>query len=449
MNILILGAGEIGFYIAEQVSEDGHHVCVIESNDDVAAEVMEKLDVRVINGNGSSVSVLEEAGVAECDLFLGLSSGDNTNVVAASLAKSLGAKKAVARVHSEVQQQQWLFDYRKHFDIDYLFSSERNAAVDLAKYIRNPDALTVEEIAGGRIELQIIELQAGSHAAGKRLVELELPQRIRIGSIRRLENNIVPTANELLQVGDVITLFGNPRGLRDVLRMFRKATPVSEDKRVAIFGGGEYGLALAQMLEGGGFRTRIFEKDTERCEVLSKLLQRTTLINADATSMRQLREEQVGDVDFFVAATTDDEDNVMTCLQAKELGAKHCITLIHRADYADTITHSSERLGIAGAVSPRLSARKHLLRFMTGESLSSILSLEGGIDLVEFVVSANGELDGKTVAEAPWPAGSGLVALTHGSSAVVPSAQDKLVAGDSLVALVSTEARKSLEKLIG
>ncbi|MFV0338703.1 MAG: Trk system potassium transporter TrkA [Chthoniobacterales bacterium] len=449
MNILILGAGEIGFYIAERVSEDGHHVCVVESNEEVAAEVSDKLDVRVIPGNGSSVNLLEEAGIAECDLFLGLSSNDNTNVVAASLAKSLGAKKVVARVHSEVQQQQWLFDYRKHFDIDHLFSSERIAAVDLAKYIRNPDALTVEEIAGGRIELQIIELRAGSYAAGKRLVELNLPQRIRIGSIRRLEKNIVPSANELLQVGDVITLFGNPRGLSDVLGMFRKTSPTREDRRVVIFGGGEYGLALAQMLESGGFRTRIFERDRDRCEVLSHLLRRTTLINADATSMRQLREEQVGEADFFVAATTDDEDNVMTCLQAKDLGARHCITLIHRADYADTIMRSSDKLGITGAISPRLSARRHLLRFMSGESLSDLLSLDGGIDLVEFVVDAEGPLHGKKIAEVPWPEGSGLVALTHGSSAMVPSAGDELAAGDSVVALVSSGSRKALAKLIG
>jgi trk system potassium uptake protein TrkA len=377
MNILILGAGEIGYYLAEQLSSDDYNICVVENDESVAAEVREKLDARVVFGNGSSVSVLEEAGVSECDVFLGLSSSDNTNVVAASLAKTLGARKAIARVHSEVQQQQWLFDYRTHFGIDYLFSSERIAAVDLAKFIRNPDCLTVEEVAGGRIELQVIEVQPGSRAVGLSLSELALPPRIRVGSIRRGKDNLIASAEERLLKDDVVTLFGNPRKLQEVVPIFRTFSPGNEEQRVVIFGGGEYGLALAQMLESGRFRIRIFERDPRRCEVLSKLLGKTTLINADATSLRQLREEQVGEADFFVAATLDDEDNVMTCLQARDLGATHCLTLIHRADYAETITRAGEKLGIMGAVSPRVATKRDLMRFLTGDRFSKILTLEG------------------------------------------------------------------------
>jgi len=448
MNILILGAGEIGFYLAEQLSETEHNVCIIEADENVANEVADKIDARIVQGNGSAVSVLEEAGVAECDVFLGLSSSDNTNVVAASLAKSLGTKKVIARVHSEVQQQQWLFDYRTHFNIDYLFSSERIAAVELAKFIRNPHSLTVEEVAGGRIELQVIEVQSGSAATGHALRDLPLPPRIRIGSIRRSDRNIIPSAQESLKSGDVVTLFGNPRRLQEIMHMFRSVPPSQEETRVVIFGGGEYGLALAQMLEGGRFRTRIFEKNERRCEVLSRLLRNTTLINADATSMRQLREEQVGEADFFIAATLDDEDNVMTCLQARDLGAKHCVTLIHRADYADTITRAGDRLGILGAVSPRVATKRDLMRFMTGDRFSTLLELENDIELIEFPVHKDGRLDGKKVSDIAWPEGSGLVALTHGSSAAVPSAEDVLHGGDSVIALVSKSARREFSRLV-
>ncbi len=449
MNILILGVGEIGYYMAEQLSGLDHNICIIEADEKVAAEANDKLDARVVEGNGALVSVLEDAGVAEADVFLGLSSEDNTNLVAASLAKSLGAKKTIARVHSDVQKDQWLFDFRTHFHVDYLFSSERLAAVELAKYIRNPECLIVEEIARGRVELQQTKVAPGSQAAGHTLRELKLPARVRVGSIERDGAALVPGGNEKLHAGDVVTLFGNTHALQSVTPFFHKSGQGNEEVRVVIFGGGEYGLALAQMLEGGRFRTRIFEQDERRCEYLNSILQNTTLINADATSMRQLREEQVGNADFFVAATSDDEDNVMTCLQAKDLGVKHCLTLIHRADYADAITRAGTKLGIMGAISPRVATSRDLMRFITTERFSIITKLRGNIDVIEFAVHDDSPLKGKSIAQIDWPNGSGLVALTRGSSASVPSAEDVLEQGDMLVAMVAADARKLFDRLVG
>lgn len=449
MNILILGVGEIGYYLAEQLSGQDHNICIIEADEKVAAEANDKLDARVVEGNGALVSVLEDAGVAEADVFLGLSSMDNTNLVAASLARSLGAKKTIARVHSDVQKDQWLFDFRTHFNVDYLFSSERLAAVELAKYIRNPDCLIVEEIARGRIELQQTKIAPGSKAAGHSLRELKLPPRIRVGSVERDGAARIPDADDRLHAGDVVTLFGNTLALQDVAPYFHKAGEGSDEVRVVIFGGGEYGFALAQMLEGGRFRTRIFERDARRCEYLNSILQNTTLINADATSMRQLKEEQVGEADFFVAATADDEDNVMTCLQAKDLGVRHCLTLIHRADYADAITRAGSKLGILGAVSPRVATSRDLMRFITTDTFNIITQLRGGLDVMEFIVREGSPLAGQTVASVDWPKGSGLIALTRGSAASVPSAEDMLEKGDVLVAMVAGTARQAFSRLVG
>ncbi len=447
MNIIILGAGEIGFHMAQTLVAQAHNVTVIEENERVAADVSDKLDALVVRGNGSSVSLLEEARVAECDVFLGLSSEDNTNVVAASLAKSLGAKKSIARVHSDVQRDQWLLDYRAHFNVDYLFSSERLAAVELAKHIRNPDCLIVEEVARGRIELQQTPIQPNSEAVGKRLRDLGLPARVRVGSIQRGGQAIIPDGDEILTDGDVVTLFGNPRTLQDVVPRFRGGRS-REETRVVIFGGGEYGFALAQMLEGGRFRTRIVERDAKRCEYLAKVLQRTTLINADATSFQLLKEERVGEADFFVGATLEDEDNVMTCLQAKDLGVKHCLTLIHRADYADAVTRAGGKLGILGAVSPRVATARDLMRFCTDERFNTLVRLTGGIDVIEFTVREGGNLAGNAVSAVDWPKGSGLVSVTHGPHATVPAANDVLAAGDVVVAMVAQDARKAFSKLI-
>jgi trk system potassium uptake protein TrkA len=404
--------------------------------------------VRVVIGNGAAVSVLEEAGVSECDVFYGLSSSDNTNVVAASIARPLGAKKTIARIRSDVQQDQWLFDFRTHFGVDYLFSSERLAAVELAKYIRNPDCLMVEEIARGRIELQQKALSLRTPACGKALRDLHLPARVRVGSIQRGDQVFIPGGDEVLAPGDVVTLFGATNLLSEAAPLFRHEAESAEEPRVVIFGGGQYGLALAQMLEGGRFRTRIFESSAKRCARLSKLLQNTTLIHADGTSMAQLREEQVGEADFFVAATLQDEDNVMTCLQARDLGVRHCITLIHRADYADAVIRAGSRLGILGAVSPRVATSRELLRFTVGDNADTLVTLNGGLDVIEFTIRENSALASRSVLETSWPKGSLLISLTRGSSASVPAADDILQAGDVIAAMVAPTARKAFNQLL-
>ncbi|MCS7008675.1 MAG: NAD-binding protein, partial [Chthoniobacterales bacterium] len=327
--------------------------------------------------------------------------------------------------------------------------TEHLAAVELAKFLRNPDALIVEEMAGGKIELQQIEVEPRSRADGCKLINLGLPPRVRIGCIQRANNLQIPRATTELISGDIVTLFGNPRALQEALLAFRTKSPQkTEEKRVVIFGGGEYGLCLARMLENGPFRTRIIEKSYSRCEYLSRLLKNTTLIHADATSTRILREEQIGEADFFVATSHDDEDNVMTCLQAADLGVPRCITIIHRADYAEVISRSGPRIGIAGAVSPRTATRRDLARFITGEKLHTLAKLPGGVEIVEFNIRKNSPLVGKRVSQVPWPEGSGLVALSRGSTANVPAADDELQEGDIVIALVADQTRKDFSKVI-
>jgi trk system potassium uptake protein TrkA len=448
VNIIIVGAGEVGRYLAESLSSRLHNLSIIESNERLAEDLNERLDGRVICGTGTSVATLAEANVAECELFLALTSDDNTNLVSASMAKSLGARKTIARVHTGVQREEWLFDFKAHFGIDYLFSTERLAAVELAKFVRNPERLLVEELARGRIELQQIEVSAASRAVGRSLQDLALPPRVRIGMIEREKQHFVPAAREELQAGDVVTLFGEPRKLGEVISLLQPGARDEHERNVVVFGGGEYGLMLAQMLEGKRFRVRIMEKDRRRCEFLANTLQNTVVIHGDATSQKQLREEQVGEADFFIAATEDDEDNVMTCLQAKHLGTKYTLALIHRVDYADVVSRSSEQLGIMGAVSPREAANRDLLRFMTSEKYHVVMALADGAEVLESVVREGGSLAEKRVAEVQWPEGAGLVALLQGSEAMVPTADDVLRPGDTVYAIVSPQSKKALVKLL-
>jgi trk system potassium uptake protein TrkA len=153
MNIIIVGAGEVGRHMAESLSREAHSIVVIESNATLAHDLEQSLDAKVVHGDGTSITVLLEAEVGNCDLFLALTSDNTVNMMTASMATKLEAGKVICRVHPGLQREEWLFDYRGHFGIDHIFSSERLSAIELAKFIRNPDSLVVEEVAQGKIEL--------------------------------------------------------------------------------------------------------------------------------------------------------------------------------------------------------------------------------------------------------------------------------------------------------
>lgn len=448
MNIVIVGAGEVGSHLGESLVTESHNIFVVEQSESVVNDLQDKLDAHVVCGSGNSVAALEEAMIAEADVLLALTSDDSANLVTSSMAKALGAKQTLCRVHGAIQREEWLFNYREHFHIDYLFSSERLAAIELAKFIRNPDSLLVEEFARGRIELQQVDVGTDSSVIGCKLAELKLPERVRVGMIERGSRQFVPGAQDAIEAGDRVTVFGEPRRLEELSSMLRVKRESAGQRNVVVFGGTETGVALAQMLESGGYKVRVFESDKKRCAALAQLLQETVIINADATSLPHLREERVGEADFFVAATDQDEDNVMTCLQASNLGTRHTLALIHRADYADAIQRTGKVLGILGAVSPREAVRRDLMRFMTPQGHRRVLGLGNTAEVIETKIPAYSVLAEKTVGEIKWPRACGLVALLRGQNALVPSARDMMKPGDTIYAIVTDESRSEFNALL-
>ena len=447
MKIIIVGAGEVGRHLAVSFSREAHSIVVIEQDAKVAEELEQQIDGRVLTGDGATANLLIEAGVVECELFLALTSDSTVNMMAASMAKKLEAQKVIARVHPGVQREEWLFDYRGHFGIDHIFSSERLSAVELSKFVRNPDSLMVEEIARGRIEVQQVRVSERSDAVGKRLIDLKAPERTRVAAITRGGEHFVPTAEDAMAAGDIITIFGEPNRLRKLATRLQKGSGHEEALRVVIFGGGEYGFSLAQMLESFNCKVRILEIDPERAQELTGLLADTTVLNTDGTVLSELEEEQVGDADFFIATSGSDEDNVMTCLQANNLGSKNCLTLIHRADYADAISTSGRHFGVIAAVSPREATRRELERFLTSDKFHTVKKMGAG-EVIETVVAKASIAAEHMVSEIEWPEGCVLVARMRGLQAIVPGPEDTLKPGDTIYAMVAPKVRKKFLKLV-
>lgn len=449
MKILIVGAGEVGTHMATNLSAEHHHITVLEKNEKRASILRDKIDGRVLVADGTSVEELIQAEASDADLFFAVTSNNNANLVAASIANELGAKKTICRVHPDVQRLEWMFDYRNHFKIDYIFSSEKTVAANLAKHIRSGDALSIEEIARGRIEFHQVMVANDSEALNQGLAQLDLPERVRIASISRDNKHFIPDASTALLENDVLTLFGEPRKLNEVSQKLGSKISAKKTKNVVIFGGSDYALMLAQMLVSWDCKIRIFEKDEEQCEYLREILPEKSvqILNIDGTKIEELKEEQVGEADFFIATGLNDEDNVMTCLQAHTLGVKRCLTIIHRADYASAIAGLGSKFGIDTVVSPREAVRKELMTFVTSDRYHVISTLSAG-ELIEASISESSSIANKKVSEIKWPKKAGLVAIMRDTQVKVPAAHDDIMAGDNIFALVSKKSKRKFLKLL-
>ncbi len=448
MKVVIVGAGEVGRHLSQVLSDTGHDVTVIEADPDRAFAIDEEHNVRVIVGSGSSAATLKKAIVHGCDHFLAMTSNDETNLISSSLARVLGAKTVVSRIHDQTFTETSLVNYPLHFGIDMMLNPEGLCAVELAKSIRNPARIAVENFARGQIEAQRIVVDAKARFRGKALRDLKLHPQIKFGFYQRGEEQDIPSADTVLEEGDIVTVFGPPGELYK-LRSNLDPHSAGKEVRVVIFGGSETAVALVRLLGNPRFKIRVIERNEEKCRRLAERFPEVTFINGDGTSLRLLEEEQIGNADYFVASTSDDERNVMTSIQAAKLGAKHVQTVINKSDYEEILYNLRSALEIETMVAPRLVTANEVLRYLSNEPYIELFSFpEQAARILEFHVSLDSPCAGKQLKEIAWPKHAVLVALLHKYEVKVPGAEDKILAGDRVVVITREENTKDLLRLL-
>ncbi len=449
MKIIIVGAGEVGHNLCATLAAAGHDVTLIEQSEKRCEKLDEEQNARIVTGNGSSARQLVEVEVAKCDAFLAMTSDDRTNVISCSLAKGLGAKNTIARIHDETYSDNSFINYQLHFGIDLLVNPEAICAVELAKEIRSAGRVAVENFARGQIEVQQQKVATGSRLIGKQLKDLKLDPRVRIGYVLRNGKSEVASAETQMQEGDIVTLFGHPEVLFSLRERFDPKHKV-EIARVVLFGGSETAISLIRLLTNPRFKVRVIEKDPVKCHSLAERFPHVTVINGDATSLRLLEEEQIGSADYFVACTKDDEENILTCLQAAKLGANHVQLVINKGDYDQLLGILKTMLGIEVVVSPRQATADFMLRNLSTDAVANLAEMPGGGGrILELRIAHSSPCVGRKVKDIQLPRGSLFVALLHKFKAKVPAADDTILAGDRVVVIANAEQEKAvLEALV-
>lgn len=449
MKTIIVGAGEVGSTISQNLSRRGHNVTLIERTAEGAARIEAELDVKVLRGNGSSAVMLAGAGIAEARNFLALTSDDRTNLVACKVARELGGKLfTVARIHDQTYLDYSRVDYQALFDVDFFLNPERLCAVELAKAIRHPGRVAIEHFARGQIEVQTMAVSPRSKLAGKRLRDMRVDPRLRIGMVTRDGETSVAQAGTVLEAGDQITVFGKLEAVSGFRRLVEPGDG-GGSVRVVLYGGSEIAVSLVRLLGHPRFKVRVIEPDPEVCESMADRFPHLTVVRGDATSKRLLEEEQIEGVDYFVACTKVDEHNIMTCLQAAKLGARHVQLVINKPDYEGLLDDLRATMGVASVVSPRQASAEELIRYLERGTVVELSSMSvRSTRLLEIAVSPESAAIGRPLRELALPPGCLLLAILRGIEATVPGAGDSIEKGDRVLLAVDEPNRREVVRLL-
>jgi trk system potassium uptake protein len=454
MNIIILGAGRVGESVAENLVSERNDITVIDHDPERLRLLEERLDLRGVVGNGIQPSVLREAGVQDADMVIACAASDETNLVACKVAHDVfSVPTTIARLRSpEFVEGDELLS-KNGFAVDHVICPEESVTRYIHQLIDYPEALQVLQFAGGRVSLIAVRAAFGGALVGHTIGEFRerFPHaEMRVVAVYRLDTEMEATANTRILAGDEIFVLADTQKIRFVLAAIHNIDkPV---QRLMIAGGGKVGLRLARSLSGQ-CQVKIIERDRKRCEYLAGQLPSTTLVlNGDGPDEDLLLEENVGEMDLFVALTSDDEDNIMAAMLAKRMGARRVMSLINRRAYADMLQGST----IDIAISPSHTVIGELLAHVRRGDVVAVHSLRhGAAEALEGVARGDvktSRLVGRRIEEIKLPPGARFGAIVRGEgrkSEVLMPHHDTLIEADDHVVIFIPHKRmvREVEKL--
>jgi trk system potassium uptake protein TrkA len=441
MHIVIIGLGEVGRHLLSVLAPESHDVVAVDSEPEHVEYVAEHFDVATLVGYGASQDTLVAAGVASADLVVAVTNHDEVNLIAALAAQKMGAKRVIARAQGD-EWARWTEGVRYNLlGVDVVINPRVLVAAELAKIARSHGATDVIDLAQDRIELVQIELDEASRHTGKTLDKVPMPREALIAAVVRGGELFIPGGTDVLLPSDRVYLIGRPTAVLEAEDMFSKGR---EARRVVIVGGGVIGEALARHLLTDGATVMLVEKTRERAEELATELEKVTVVHGDGTNLELLEEEEVGTYDLFAAVTPHDEVNLMAALLAQRVGVPRTACVVQRGDYMDIY----RKLGIDIALSPRLVASDHILRFARTTQIQSLTVLDGGkAEVLELSASRGSRVLGVPLKRMNLPRGSLLGAIVHGDQVIIPRGDDVVHQGDTVVVLATAAARPTIERL--
>ncbi|MGM0423805.1 MAG: Trk system potassium transporter TrkA [Thermodesulfobacteriota bacterium] len=444
MRIIIIGAGEVGSYIAWRLAAENKEVVVVDRDPNVLAGIAEKLDVETVQGPGSSPRILEEAGVKRADLLLAVTDSDEINLIACTFTNILAPNLIkVARIRNPEYTEYQEVLARDLLHIDIVINPEQEVIASIERLMSAPGAAEISEFTDVQVNLAGIWIHEGNRLVGLDLAQVKQKLGVAnfiVAAIFRGDKAIIPSGENVIKAGDLVYFVCAKKDLPQVLQAFGSKSMQQHD--VMIIGGGNIGFRLAKQLERKkGLQVKLLERDRERCEFLAQNLERSIVLYGDGTDQDLLQQENVSEMDVVITLTGDEENNILCSLLAKSMGSKMTITRIDKNAYLPLM----QTIGLEHTVSPRLSAANSILRYVRHGTVISSISIQDKAEALEVSVGSDSLLANKTLKDLPFPKGAIVLCIISSQEVVIPTGESVIKSGDKLVILSTRKQISQVE----
>ncbi len=443
MKIIIAGGGEVGYYLAKLLTKESHSIVLIDNRIKVLNRADSEMDLLTIHGNAYSISILDKAGVADCDLLIAVTSSETTNLTIATVGKQLGAKKTIARVNnSEFLKLKDRLDLSK-MGIDVIISPEDLASKEIIRLLRRSSFSNAFDFEFGKLTLLGAYLTIDSVLLGRKFECLDTyneKNNFTAIAIERDGDATIPHGDYVVEEGDHIFFLCKPAGIDEIREICGKAK--LEVKNVMIMGGGIVGYNTAKKISRRK-NVKLIESDEERCLELADLLADTLIINDDGHDVHLLEDENISEMDAFIAVTGNSETNIMSCLVAKNHGVTKTIAMVENMDYINL----SQTIGIDTLINKKLIAANNIFRYVRQANIINIAGIHGlDAEVIEIQVQKGSSAANKVVKDMRLPEGAVLGGIIRNSEAWIAHDDLEILAADKVVVFALPKAiKKTLE----
>lgn len=441
MRIIIIGAGEVGQFLAKGLSTEAKDVIVIDSDENRLNNIQESLDVQTVHGDGSSLETLKRAGAERADILIAVTNSDEGNMMACVMSRVyFQIESVIARIRNTEFTAPPILE---KLSIDMAISPEKEAAETILKLLRIPNASEVLDFENGKVWLVGYKVDKHSTLINRYLKDLSdlRETQVLIAAILRHEKVRIPKGDDMIEVGDTVYAVAPRDKLVYLKQFFAKDSPDSQ--RIAIVGGGMIGEYLARSLEAENINVKLIEKSMSRCHYLSEVLSTTIVLNGDPTQLGFLLEENMDDMDVCVAVTEDEQTNLVVSLLAKRLGARRTICVVTKSE----LIPIANSIGIDAVISPRLSAASAMLRFIRkGGVLSAGTLHDNEAEAIEVLAKASSSIVNRPIYQLNFPKDAIITAIIRGEETIIPQGNDMIIPGDRVIIFTLSHAIGKVEK---
>jgi trk system potassium uptake protein TrkA len=445
MFIVIVGAGDVGFQLARRLSREQHDITLIDADPNKVRRANEQLDAQVIEGSGSSLQVLRQAGLERADVLAAVSNDDGVNLMACRLGKAMGVQVTIARVGNPEYTQPDFVLTPEELGVDRLIQPEAEAAGAIVRLLQESSATHVVDMENGRIELIGLILEEDSPLIDVPLSELGRRYNyppLQLVAIDRNHVTIIPKGKDRLFAGDHLFAICDPSYATTFFGLAGKHKRPRMDN-IMIMGGGRVARFVAEAMADTA-RVKIIEQDLARAERLADQLPRALVLHGDGTDLELLQEESLDQMDSFVAVTGDDEDNIIATLLAKQYNVKRPVVLVNKVDYMRILPS----IGINSAISKQMLTVNAVLQFIQHRQVAAIASIPGiQGQLIDYIAGRGSRITQKQIKDVRFPQGAVIGAILRNGKLIIPDGLTRAEIGDRVVVFSLPEAVAELDRL--